>query len=62
MTATAYAGNTSRPHWGGANSDIDIHLEIYDDEVDTRFQYMAMFRALSTQRSVADRSNTYRID
>ena len=62
MTATAYAGNTSRPHWGGANSDIDIHLEIYDNEVDTRFQYMAMFRALSTQRSVADRSNTYRID
>lgn len=62
MAATEYAGNTTRPHWGGASSDVDIHLEVYDGELDTRFQYMAMFRALSTQRSVADRSNTYRID
>ena len=62
MAAHDYAGNTTRPHWGGASSDVDIHLEVYDGELDTRFQYMAMFRALSTQRSVADRSNTYRID
>ena len=62
MANTAYTGNTSRPHWGGASSDVDIHLEIYDGEVDTRFQYQAIFRGMSQQRSVADRSNTYRID
>lgn len=62
MANTAYAGNTTRVNWGGANSDVDIHLEIYNDEVDTRFQYQAIFRGLSTQRSVADKSNTYRID
>lgn len=62
MAETIYAGNISRPHWGGANSDVDIHLEIYDNEVDSRFNYQALFLGLSQQRSVADRSNTYRID
>jgi len=62
MANTAYAGNSSRPHWGGATSAVDQHLEVYQSEVDTRFQYMALFRGLSQQRSVADRSNTYRID
>lgn len=62
MANTIYSGNTSRPHWGGAQSDVDIHLEIYDNEVDSRFQYQALFLGLSQQRSVADRSNTYRID
>lgn len=62
MAATAYAGNLSRPHWGGAASDVDIHLEVYQNEVDSRFQYQAIFLGLSTQRSTADRSNTYRID
>lgn len=62
MADTIYAGNISRPHWGGAQSDVDIHLEIYDNEVDSRFQYQALFLGLSQQRSVADRSNTYRID
>lgn len=62
MANTAYAGNLTRPHWGGADSDVDIHLEVYQNEVDTRFQYQAIFLGLSTQRSTADRSNTYRID
>lgn len=62
MAATAYAGNLTRPHWGGSASDVDIHLEVYQNEVDTRFQYQALFLGLSSQRSVADRSNTYRID
>lgn len=62
MANTDYAGNLTRPHWGGAASDVDIHLEVYQNEVDTRFQYQAMFLGLSSQRSVADRSNTYRID
>ena len=62
MAATTYAGGNTKVHMGGANSDIDIHLEIYHDEVDSRFQYQSIFLGLSSQRSVADRSNTYRID
>lgn len=62
MAATDYAGNLTRPHWGGANSDVDIHLEVYQNEIDSRFQYQALFTGLSSQRSVADRSNTIRID
>lgn len=62
MANNIYNGNTTRVHWAGANSDADQHLEIYQGEVDTRFQYQAIFLSLSTQRSVADRSNTYRID
>lgn len=62
MANTPYAGNSTRPMWGGAQSDVDIHLEIYDNEIDSRFQYQAIFLGLSSQRSVADRSNTYRID
>lgn len=62
MADTIYKGNTTKVNWGGASSDADIHLEIYDNEVDSRFQYQALFLGLSQQRSVADRSNTYRID
>lgn len=62
MADTIYAGNLTRPHWGGANSDVDIHLEIYQNEVDTAFQYSAIFTGLSAQRSTAERSQTYRID
>lgn len=62
MTATVYAGNNTRVHYGGANSDVDIHLEMYQNEVDSRFQYNAIFLSLSSQRSVENRTNTYRID
>lgn len=62
MADTDYTGNLTRPHWGGASSDVDIHLEVYQNEVDSRFQHQAIFTGLSSQRSVADRSNTYRID
>jgi hypothetical protein len=62
MADTIYAGNSTKINWGGANSDVDVHLEIYDNEVDSRFHYQALFLGLSQQRSVADRSNTYRID
>lgn len=62
MPATSWATALTRPHWAGAGADVDQHLEVYNNEVDTRFQYNAIFRSLSAQRSVADRSNTYRID
>lgn len=62
MADTIYKDALTRPHWGGAASADDIHLEIYQNEVDSRFQYQAIFLGLSSQRSVADRSNTIRID
>lgn len=59
---TAYNGLTTRPHWGGANSTIDQHLEQYDGILDSKFQYTSIFTSLSAQRSVADNTNTYRFD
>ncbi len=59
---TAYTGATTRPHWGGASSNVDQHLELYTGIVDSRFQYTQIFDALSAQRSTADRSNTVRLD
>lgn len=61
MANTIYKGTLTRPHWGGADSDVDVHLEVYQNEVDTRFQYQALFLGLSSQRSISG-SNTYRID
>lgn len=62
MADTPYVPNLTRPHWGGPNSDADIHLEVFDGALDTAFQYNAFFRANSTFISVNDRSNTARID
>lgn len=62
MAATDFAGASTRPHWGGAGSDVDQHLEVYQNEVDSKFQMSALMRALSAQRSTKDRSNNYRID
>jgi hypothetical protein len=62
MADTAYTGNLTRPHWGGPNSDADIHLEVFDGKLDTAFQYNAWFRSNSTFIAVNDRSNTARID
>jgi len=62
MANTIYNGATTKVHLGGANSDQDIHLEVYKNEVDTRFQYEAIFKGLSSQRSTGGNSTTYRID
>lgn len=62
MADTIYKDNMTRPQWGGADSDVDIHLEVFSGEIDTAFQYQSFFRANSNFRSVADRSNTARID
>lgn len=61
--AQGYPANvTTRPHWGGANSDVDQHLELYQNLVDSAFQYTQRFSAWSTQRSTANQSNNIRID
>lgn len=59
---TVYAPNTTKPHWGGANSDIDQHLEKYDGWRDSKFLYTSQFVSLSNQKSVANETNTYRFD
>lgn len=59
---TLYAGNATRPHWGGASSDIDQHLEKYDGIRDSKFNYVSQFVSLSAQRSVADETNNFRFD
>ena len=62
MANTSYFPNTTRPHWGGAASDIDQHIELYQHEVDTAFKYNQIFKTLSSQRSVQNQSNTIRFD
>lgn len=63
MADTSYAANNYRPHWGGANSDNDIHLEVYDRDVQTQFIYNSIFRSgLTNFKSVANQSNTWRGD
>ena len=62
MADTAYTAGLTRPHWGGPNSDADIHLEVFEGSIDTAFVYNAFFRANSTFIPVNDRSNTARID
>ena len=57
-----HAGFTTRPHMGGALSNIDQHLEKYDGIRDSRFEYTSQFINLSSQRSVADETNNYRFD
>lgn len=59
---TLYAGNATRPHWGGASSDIDQHLEKYDGIRDSKFNYVSQFVSLSAQRSVTDETNNFRFD
>lgn len=62
MADTAYVPNLTKPHWGGPNSDADIHLEVFDGALDTAFMYNSFFRSNSTFIAVNDRSNTARID
>ena len=53
---------TFRPHYGGATSTIDQHLEIYEGMFDTVFKFSQVFQSWSAQKTVTDRSNNYRID
>jgi hypothetical protein len=62
MADTPYKAQLTRVHWAGADATTDEHLEVYLSEVESRFEYNAIFRAFSTERSVANQSNTYRID
>lgn len=56
------AATMTRPHWGGAASTIDQHVELYTGVVDTVFNYENIFKSLSTHKSTAERSNQVRLD
>lgn len=64
MTATTYAATNTRNQWAGADADIDIHLEAYEGDIDGSFRADSIFRSsgLTTFKSVANSSNTYRGD
>lgn len=54
----------SRPSWGGAAADIDLHIEAYEGDIDGSFRVESMFRSsgLTNFKSVANSSNTWRGD
>ncbi|MES9303898.1 hypothetical protein ABER06_12380, partial [Cutibacterium acnes] len=63
MADNYYQPNQFRPHWGGSNSDNDIHLEVYDRDVQTQFIYNSIFRSgLTNFMSVSNQSYTWRGD
>lgn len=63
MAATAYAAALSRAHWGGANADLDIHLEAYEGDIEGSFRVESMFRSsnLTTFKPISG-TNTWRGD
>lgn len=57
-------GILTRPQWAGANSDVDIHIEAYEGDIDGSFRVESMFRSsgLTNFKSVQNQSNTWRGD
>lgn len=64
MANTAYQANIARPHWAGANADLDIHLEAYEGDIEGSFRVESLFRSsgLTNFKTVAGRTNTWRGD
>lgn len=57
-----FAPNTyNRPHWGGANSDVDIHIEEHLGFVDASFTYSSKLAQMLNTRSLRG-TNVQRID
>ena len=64
MAASYNAAALSRPEWGGANADVDLHIEAYEGDIDGSFRVESLFRqsGLTNFKSVANNSNTWRGD
>lgn len=62
MANTPWQPYYSRNHWAGQNAETDQHIEMYLGEVESRFEYNAVMRGFTNERSVANETNTYRID
>lgn len=63
MANTDYAATLARAHWGGANADLDIHLEAYEGDIEGSFRVTSMFRSsgLTTFKPISG-TNTWRGD
>lgn len=53
--------NYTRPQWGGAASDVDIHIEEHLGIVDASFQYTSKFASLANIRTLRG-TNQLRLD
>lgn len=64
MATNPYAAVQTRPHWAGANADLDIHIEAYEGDIDGSFRVESLFRSsgLTNFKSVQSQSNTWRGD
>lgn len=62
MAASYDAAALTRTNWAGANADVDIHIEAYEGDIDGSFRVESMFRSsgLTSFKSVANASNTWR--
>lgn len=61
-TNTPWQPYYTRNHWSGQDANTDQHIEMYLGEVESRFEYNAVMRSFTNERSVANETNTYRID
>ena len=63
MAATSYAATNARAHWGGADADLDIHLEAYEGDIEGSFRVESLFRssALTNFKPISG-TNTWRGD
>lgn len=59
---TVYTGKLNQAHQGGATGELDQHLEVYLNVLDTKFEKTQQFKAWSSQRSTGGSSNVVRID
>lgn len=62
--STPYASDLTRTWWAGPDADVDIHLEMYEGDIDGSFRVESLFRSngLTNFKSVQHQSNTYRGD
>lgn len=58
------ANSRTRPHWAGTNADRDIHLEVFEGNVQTEFYRGSLFqsRGWSSEVDLEGKSNNYRIE
>jgi len=61
---TPMAAAQTRNWWAGPDADTDVHIEVYEGQIDASFQYNSIFRSgnLTTFKGVQGRSNTWRGD
>lgn len=63
-TPAPNAAILTRTHWAGTAADHDIHLEMYEGDIEGSFMYNSIFRSggLTNFKSVANSTNVWRGD